>query len=149
MKALVVTAIILAGCGGNEEQCTILVSSLARGPELPPQPDAWPYCLPVTQLGCNAGEKCTWISDQDEPSIGHIGCAPDFTTMLDAPCDAPVAGPRGYDICAAGRFCQAGACRRICDTASATGCQQNTHCAASPPAFVDATQPGIGICVPD
>ena len=38
-------------------------------------------CNPLTQAGCAAGEKCTWLLDALTPPqyVGHIGCAPDGT----------------------------------------------------------------------
>src|ERR1041384_8183405 len=62
-------------------------------------------CNPLTQTGCNAGEKCTWINDQDNPPIGHVGCAPDGTIALDGACTDPPAGPMGYDTCVKGTVC--------------------------------------------
>lgn len=72
-------------------------------------------CDPLAQTGCAAGEKCTWILDQQSPSIGHIGCAPDGDIALGCACSVGAAGATGYDDCAKGAFCSAGTCKTICD----------------------------------
>ncbi|MBL0215755.1 MAG: hypothetical protein IPQ07_17980 [Myxococcales bacterium] len=47
-------------------------------------------CNPLTQTGCNEGEKCNWIYDQLMPTlVGHIGCEPAGTVaavVLADPC---------------------------------------------------------------
>src|SRR4051794_3670971 len=87
-----------------------------------------PTCNPLAQTGCNAGEKCTWTTDQDTPPIGHVGCAPEAAApkAIGAVCTDPPAGPMGYDDCAKGSVCLSGECKQICDTAGgAPTCDAN------------------------
>src|SRR5688572_25664461 len=72
-------------------------------------------CNPLTQNGCTSGEKCTWINDQDNPPIGHIGCAPNGAIAIGGTCTDPPAGPLGYDDCVRGSVCLSGECKQICD----------------------------------
>ncbi|HSN24970.1 MAG TPA: hypothetical protein VLT45_01760, partial [Kofleriaceae bacterium] len=71
MKTLafgVVLSALLAACGGSD----------AKPKDAPTTTDSGPTgCSPLTQTGCQANEKCTWVIDQTAPAyIGHIGCVP-------------------------------------------------------------------------
>jgi len=82
-------------------------------------PDASPgsSCNPVTQLGCAPGEKCAFILDSVDPTLGHVGCAPDGTADIGEACvDATVVGQT--DDCLAGGDCYRGTCHDICTTVS-------------------------------
>src|SRR3954470_12938680 len=76
MNKLAMGALIagLAACGGggNSTKVNLVDSGTDGGPTT---------CNPLTQMGCNAGEKCNWIYDQlptmdmpNLPTVGHIGC---------------------------------------------------------------------------
>ena len=121
------------------------------GPEFV-DPDAPPtigVCNPKAQTGCSAGEKCTWINDQDNPPIGHVGCAPDGTVAVGTACTEGPAGPMGYDNCAKGSVCLAGVCKQICDLdAGEPMCDQNHSCTR----YADFLEVGgaavAGVCDP-
>jgi hypothetical protein len=75
-------------------------------------------CNPLSQTGCGAQEKCTWIVDQLNPTmIGHIGCAPNGTIPIGCACTIGTPGATGYDDCAPGSTCVGGLCKQICDPA--------------------------------
>src|SRR4051794_5833132 len=68
-------------------------------------------CNVLTQTGCNAGEKCTWIHDQTTPTpLGHIGCTADGTVAAGAACTYGADGPTGFDNCTKGNVCVSGKC---------------------------------------
>jgi hypothetical protein len=78
-------------------------------------------CNPLTQAGCPAGEKCTWILNALEPQyVGHIGCVPDGTAAVGEACRYGPPGCDGYDNCREGAVCSdfqggEGICKQICD----------------------------------
>src|SRR5262245_38931909 len=95
MKQLVFGALagFLVACGGGGGNNPIhVIDSGSGGSDM--------TCNVLTQTGCNAGEKCTWIHDQTNPTpLGHIGCAPDGTAATGAACMYGADGPMGYDNC--------------------------------------------------
>src|SRR5207253_4188864 len=74
---------------------------LVDAPSVPP--DATQTCNVLTQTGCNAGQKCTWIIDQATPSVGHIGCAPNGSVATGGACLSTMP-PNGYDNCVKGNY---------------------------------------------
>ena len=69
---------LLVACGGGDKKNVIVIDT--NGPDAPMQ------CNPLTQAGCMAGEKCTWLLDALMPQyVGHIGCAPDGTGNVGEP----------------------------------------------------------------
>ncbi len=109
-----------------------------------------PTCNPLTQTGCNAGEKCTWWTDQDNPPIGHVGCSPDGTTAIGQACTDPPAGPMGYDSCVKGSVCLSGECKQICDVnnGGAPMCDQNHACTRYADFFETNGMSVAGVCDP-
>jgi hypothetical protein len=78
-------------------------------------------CNPLTQSGCAAGEKCTWLLDAVVPQyIGHIGCAPMGARDVGESCMYGPPGCDGYDDCKKGFVCGdyrggEGVCKQLCD----------------------------------
>ena len=106
-------------------------------------------CNPKTQTGCNPGEKCTWINDQDNPPIGHVGCAPNGTIAIGQACTDPPAGPMGYDNCVGGSVCLAGVCKQICDVdGGSPTCDQNHACTRYADFFEVGGTAVAGVCDP-
>ena len=111
-------------------------------------------CNPLTQTGCSTGEKCTWINDQDNPPIGHVGCAPEggvggTPIALGGACTDPVAGPMGYDDCAKGTVCLSGECKQICDVNGGTpACDANHACSRYSDFFESGGTAVAGVCDP-
>jgi hypothetical protein len=117
MKKLAFGALLvglLAACGGGDKKNTVVVVD-SGGPDGPT------VCNPLTQAGCAANEKCTWLLDAVMPQyVGHIGCAPDGTAAVGAACMYGAPGATGFDNCAKGSVCGnyrggAGTCKQICD----------------------------------
>ncbi|HEY4056302.1 MAG TPA: hypothetical protein VGM39_06820 [Kofleriaceae bacterium] len=107
------------------------------------------FCSPTAQTGCNAGEKCTWIQDQDDPPIGHLGCTPDGTLEIGTACTQPAAGPMGYDTCKKGSYCINGACEQVCDNnGGAPSCDADHSCAIYEGVFENGGSTVAGVCEP-
>jgi hypothetical protein len=118
-------------------------------------PDAPSPCNVLTQTGCNAGEKCTWIIDAMTPQyLGHIGCAPDGNAASGAACQFGAAGPTGYDNCVKGTVCGnytggAGVCKDVCDPqGGAPMCGANHACVVYSDLFYDGGTPVAAVCDP-
>lgn len=157
-----VVAVSLVACGGGKDPPAVTL--IDGAPDGVPVPvidasvliDAAPFdgpfgtvCNPLTQAGCGSGEKCTWINDQDNPPIGHIGCAPDGVTSIGAACTEGPAGPFGYDNCAKGSVCLAGVCKSICDPqGGAPACTTTEACTNYANLFVAGGFTLAGVCDP-
>src|SRR5258706_5342207 len=115
-------------------------------------------CNVLTQTGCTASEKCTWIIDQADvnASIGHIGCAPNGVQATGASCTRNPPGATGYDDCVRGDYCfgpglgGAGVCRVICDNAGGSpACTAGFACTTYDGVFGPSGQPvAAGGCDP-
>lgn len=148
MKKLALGALFagLAACGGGGNNNSVNLIDGGGG-------DAGPgVCNPLGAAGsqgCNAGEKCTWINDQDNPPIGHVGCAPDGTLDIGAACTDPVAGPMGWDDCKVGGVCLSGECKQICDHQGGTpACDANHSCTRYADFFEAGGVAVAGVCDP-
>jgi len=146
MKKLALGALFagLAACGGGSNNSVTLVDA--------PTVDAMTTCNPLTQGGCNPGEKCTWINDQDDPPIGHVGCAPDpgaTGIAIGSACTDGPAGPMGYDTCVKGAVCLSGECKQICDQAGGNPlCDENHSCQIYADFFETGGTAVAGVCDP-
>ncbi len=147
MKKLALGALFagLTACGGGGGNNSV---QLVDAPTV----DAMTTCNPLTQGGCNPGEKCTWINDQDDPPIGHVGCAPDpgaTGIAIAGACTEGPAGPMGYDTCVKGAVCLSGECKQICDQAGgAPTCDQNHSCTRYADFFETGGTAVAGVCDP-
>jgi hypothetical protein len=145
LGALLVGLMACGGGGGSNSTVVIQPDGSGGG-------DSGPgVCNPLTQTGCNAGEKCTWISDQDDPPIGHVGCAPEAAApkQIDEVCTDPPAGPMGYDDCAKGSVCLAGVCKQICDVNGGDPtCDTNHSCTRYADFFEVGGNAVAGVCDP-
>ena len=131
---------LVAACGGGSDNPTFVDASVVDGQSV---------CNPKAQTGCNAGEKCTWINDQDNPPIGHVGCAPDGTVAIGTACTEGPAGPMGYDNCVKGSVCLAGVCKQICDVdGGQPTCDQNHACTRYADFFEVGGTAVAGVCDP-
>lgn len=140
--------IVAAGCQDNGLRGPCLLGEPGCGQPLPHDATCCDSCNPAAQIGCNAGEKCTWILDLAEPRIQHIGCAPVGSIRIGEPCETPPPGPWGYDACTRGAVCHAGTCKEICDhDGGAAGCGRGRVCMGHPELVVSGTLLA-GVCEP-
>src|SRR5262245_33556835 len=104
MRKLVVGIVFVAACGGGDDgagpsDAPVRIDT-ATPADAPPtidarQVDAPPVggpCNILTQSGCAAGQKCTWIRASVSPPLGQVGCAPAGTVATNAACSY---GPTG------------------------------------------------------
>jgi hypothetical protein len=145
MKNLALGALIvgLMACGGGSGTTDVMIIDGSVD-----SPGAT-VCSPLTQMGCNANEMCTWINDQDNPPIGHVGCAPMGTVAIGGACTTGTAGPMGYDNCAKGGVCLGGECKQICDQqGGAPMCDANHSCTQYADFFDVGGVAVAGVCDP-
>lgn len=148
MKKLALGALLaglLAACGGDDHP-TIIDSKTADAPM---------QCNVLTQAGCAAGEKCTWLLDALTPQyVGHIGCAPDGTADVGEECMFGAPGATGVDNCKAGTVCGAyrmgtGFCKAVCDQAGGDpACDASHVCVTYSKLFStgETTPAAAGVC---
>lgn len=109
-------------------------------------------CNPVTQAGCEAGQKCAQLVASDEPFLASTACVPDGTVTDGGACMRGEAGPNGYDDCVAGYDCLRGECVQICTSAGGDTCRatpdpgfgEGSYCTL----YADLFSDEIGLCVP-
>lgn len=116
---------LLVACGGGDNNKVILIDNNMV--------DVPGVCNPLTQSGCMAGEKCTWLLDALMPQyVGHVGCAPDGTAAQGESCMYGAPGASGFDNCKSGLVCGnyrggAGTCKTICDQQGGTPMCDSSH----------------------
>jgi hypothetical protein len=106
----------------------------------PERPIECSACNPLTQTGCNAGEKCTWVVDSWMPRIGHVGCVGDGSAALGSNCTFVYHPPTGAcsdsglaDDCVKGTVCSplgsdgSGTCKQVCDNEGGNPMCDATH----------------------
>jgi hypothetical protein len=144
MKKLALGALIagLAACGGGGSSTKVMLQpdSSVDGP-------GTGVCSPLTQMGCNTGEKCNWIYDQLMPTVvGHIGCEAVGTVAIGGACGNRAVGP---DMCVKGAECVSGECKAICDHQGGDPmCDADHACVRYQNLFVDGTTTVAGVCDP-
>lgn len=117
-------------------------------------PDAAPACNPVTQAGCEAGQKCAQlVANDDDPSmlLKQTACVPDGTVTEDGACKRGAVGATGYDNCVAGYTCIRSMCAKICTSTGGDTCRtpetafdEGGHCVRYHQLFDD----NVGACAP-
>jgi hypothetical protein len=136
---------LLVACGGDKKPI-VIDSQMVDAPE---------QCNPLTQAGCMAGEKCTWLLDAVTPQyVGHIGCAPDGTANPGEACMYGAPGATGYDACKKGSICGnyrggAGECKQVCDQQGGMpACDAQHVCVTYSGLFStgDTTPAAAGVC---
>ena len=95
-------------------------------------------CDPSSQIGCPAGEKCSWVTDALAPMpLGHIDCVMDGTAAIGAACtQGPAGSTTGFDNCLGGGYCWNATCVRICDLIAPTTCNTTQTCTMHPGTFL-------------
>lgn len=132
-------------CGGHppdEYSCICIGDDTA--------PDALVVCDPVTQTGCDADEKCTWIIAAADPEVlGYIGCAPAGPGAIDEACTVgPPGVTTGFDDCDAGLYCHDDRCTSLCSLDVEDGsCGEGLACVQHARTLHnDGQPPAAGLC---
>ena len=153
--ALCVGLLTIAACGGggNDADARIITRDGADGP-----PGG--ACNILTNTGCEAGQKCTWIRVSVAPPLGQVGCTADGTVDINGSCMYGAAGAAtGFDNCLGGHICLAnpetdqatGTCRKICSLMDASApCATDYACGSYYRFFsnADTDTPLAGVCDP-
>src|SRR5205823_11766044 len=80
---------LLVACGGGSSKTSGKIKPLDGTVDT----TVMQVCNPVTQTGCAAGQKCTWVTDATTPMpLGHIDCVMDGTVALGGTCTSGPAG---------------------------------------------------------
>jgi len=115
--------------------------------------DCWCFdCNPVTQSGCEAGEKCAQLVESAHPFLARTTCVPDGNMSEGSVCSDGEAGEAtGFDDCLGGYDCTDGLCAEICDVGPPDGCRsdseafgEGSYCTIYDGLFANQT----GVCEP-
>jgi hypothetical protein len=141
----IVLAIGLVACGGEpEERDCVNDPGPGCWEDFPPEEPPGSVCNPVTQDGCDTGEKCTWQDVTD--TLGRIACVPDGMVAIGESCMLlPPGETAGYDDCAAGAYCQMGTCQEICRDAP-DSCDSTTSACSSYSGLFEGAKVSTGLC---
>lgn len=148
MKKLALGALFagLVACGGEDKPKPIIVDSPMQTVDAPDTPAA---CDPLTQTGCEAGQKCGWVILQEEPFVGSIECVMDGTVAVGQACMYGAAGAAGFSNCVKGSECVAGTCKSICDNNGGDPmCDANHACSNYNNLFETSDMTVAGVCDP-
>lgn len=104
-----------------------------------------PACDALTNEGCAAGEKCTFVYLDPDSTYGKTRCAPEGTLDVGAECAVSAVGVA--DECVSGSFCLRGVCRAICST-EPDDCAGDTLCSRFSSIFRDQPLDNVGLCTP-
>ena len=160
MRWLVVLALVACDGGGPH----LMVHPL----DAPPDSCGYYFgaCNPLTQTGCNVGEKCTWALVPDHPPLGYVDCAPEGTVPIGAACsysetmhvdECGRLVTDTADNCVKGAVCSpvagdgTGVCKQVCDNAGGNPMRDASHaCVVQPGLFSTATSSpaAAGACDP-
>ena len=133
---------LMAACGGGNGKPKIV--DAPTGDSGSGSGDA---CNVLTQMGCDTGQKCTWV--EDTMTLGHVGCAPDGTVDVGGACAYGSPGATGYDNCKAGLACVHKTCKTICDQNGGTPmCDAQHSCQVYDGLFGPSGMEAAGVCDP-
>lgn len=149
--------VFAAACGGgkdNTDGIVLIDSGSGSNPTVDAPVAA--ACNVLTQMGCQANEKCTWIHSTEAvpgtPALGAIGCAPAGSANTGDACTFGPAGDTGYDNCKGGDICVHSLCKSICDNNNGAGpnCPSNFACVTYDSLFANhgSTTTPAGACDP-
>lgn len=147
MKKLALGALFagLVACGGEDKPKPMIVDSPMQTVDAV-TPAA---CDPLTQTGCEAGQKCGWVILQEEPFVGSIECVMDGTVAVGQACMYGAAGAAGFSNCVKGSECVAGTCKSICDNNGGDPmCDANHACSNYNNLFETSDMTVAGVCDP-
>jgi hypothetical protein len=99
-------------------------------------------CNPLVATSCRGpNSRCVWFNDQDNPPMGHNGCAPPGTIAIGNACTTPAQG--AYSACVAGSDCIQAECKSVCDSAGGTPACDASHACVL---YADFLDHGAGVC---
>jgi hypothetical protein len=104
-----------------------------------PTTDAPVACDPITQAGCDSGERCAYV-----PSMMMRECVAGAGIAVGAACEPPADG--AADACAAGARCIDGRCTALC-LAGDSRCASTESCVRYSE-IVGADREDVGACQP-
>lgn len=154
MKKLVLVALsamAFGACGGGDDKKDISVGSDA---DVTTQPDATPVavCNPLTQAGCDDGEKCAQLVESESPALSRTACVPAGDVTDGEVCTRGAAGAEtGFDNCAPGLDCLSGSCTPICETGPPDTCREEGQSALEGDfctLYENLFEGNTGVCVP-
>ncbi len=134
---------LLAACGGGGDDAQLVPDAEENDVDAPGNSDE---CDPVTNEGCGADQKCTWINITDD--LGTIGCVAAGTAATGEACEyGPNGETSGFDNCVTSNICIGGACQAICTLADNGGCDNTTSCSRYSGLFANGSDtPLYGAC---
>jgi hypothetical protein len=144
LVAIYAGATALAACGGGGDDDDVGVD-IDGGDD-----ETTTACNPVSQTGCDAGEKCTWVVYSEEPSLGKTECVADGTVDKAGACTTGAPGAAtGFDDCKAGLYCVNSVCTDICTQTDSATCDEGFACVIYADTFDDLGDDStIGLCAP-
>ena len=107
-------------------------------------------CSPLSNTGCDTGEKCTQVILSLDPFDAETVCVPDGNIPTGEACGIGAPGPdTGFDQCQVGNYCGTGICSEICDT-DGNDCPVGEVCIQFEDVFDDRIDVGLcqGTCDP-
>jgi hypothetical protein len=142
LAAIFVGVSALAACGGGGD----------NGDDVQIGPDAnlnTGTCNPVSQTGCAADQKCTWVEYQEDPALGKTECVTNGTVPVGGACTRGEPGATtGFDDCDKS-YCVNGTCTEICSQSQAASCPDNKVCVLYADTFDDLGDDStVGLCGP-
>jgi hypothetical protein len=137
--AVLAGAATLMACGGDDDINILDSGPIADGPPA--------RCNPVTQDGCEEGEKCAQLTiELGEDVLARTDCVPDGPVAIGGECvDGEPGETTGFDNCAAGGQCFNELCHEICSGSPET-CTEGTACGFPVDFFEDIEPSQTGVC---
>jgi hypothetical protein len=153
MKLGLVALLLVAACSGGSPARPGVTIFDGGDDDNPPDSENGDGCSVLTQAGCTAGQKCTWVLSTDptatEPGLGSIACVPNGVVTVGNACTIQVAAAGGSDNCIGGTQCVNGICEAICDNnGGAPACDAMHACVAHAGLFSNggSATPPAGVC---
>jgi len=140
----------MVACGGDSGSADAMMVDLGDGGS---SADAAPgVCNPVSQMGCDADEKCAQVVENIDPFLARTACVPAGPKKAGQMCESGEPGPMGYDDCEAGLACN-GVCVGICSVGppeQKQNCQtpKDESCVLFQNTFDDVGNMDVGLCAP-